>query len=629
MNEFPKIPGHKILKKLGQGGMADVYLGVQEKLDRQVAIKVLSPHLFRDEQFSTRFVKEAQTAAKLTHPNIITIHDVGDAREAGGNHIYYIVMEFLAESLSAMIRRRGLLPAGESLTIIKMIASALDYAHQQGFIHRDIKPDNIMFRTDGAVVLVDFGIARAINSTTHLTRTGMSIGTPHYMSPEQCMGEKIDGRSDLYSLGVQLFELLTGDVPYRAENTAGVIIKHIQEPIPRLPEPLIRFQPLIERLMAKKRDERPANGKEVIALIESLCGDLLYPGANGVSPTVPASEAVTIESAPVRTPSPHFPTTARTTMPKQKKGPLAAALMILFGIIVIAGGFILLNQGGDDANGKKPPVEKRLGTDTPGDNNQTGKNNGPGENSQKNGNGTTVPAKNTDPGKTGPAVTKDGTTVTKTPPVDAVDKEKFRRDVEYDTYFEQANKDYKNGDYNRALQSVAEAAKRKKTRELDALEKKIRRDRLARKQKDKEKEQKQTGPGPTADKKTGPGDKPAVKDVISALQLKTELRVKYSAILKRLTIPLIRRNIRIHGFVTVTLNIGKDGRIAVQDIRDDSLNVRAERAKEFFRKIIRRKLSNIPLEPPRDKNGNTASLAGWRITYKVGKFRNSIVLTKQ
>ncbi|UCH97788.1 MAG: serine/threonine protein kinase, partial [Candidatus Aminicenantes bacterium] len=208
MTKLPQIPGYRMIKKLGQGGMADVYLGVQEKLQRHVAVKVMIPSLFRDELFSKRFIKEAQTAAQLNHPNIITIHDVGEAEDS-----YFIVMEYLGESLSNRLRQTGCLPPKKALKIVKMIASALDYAHKKGFIHRDIKPDNIMFRSDGTVVLVDFGIARAIDSSTHLTRTGMSIGTPHYMSPEQCKGEKIDGRSDIYSLGVQLYEILTGDVP--------------------------------------------------------------------------------------------------------------------------------------------------------------------------------------------------------------------------------------------------------------------------------------------------------------------------------------------------------------------------------------------------------------------------------
>ena len=143
MIKLPQIPGYMLIRKLGQGGMADVFLGIQENLQREVAIKVLESSLFRDEKFSERFKNEALTAAKLSHPNIITIHDIGQIENT-----YYIVMEYLPESLKDRIQKIGIMPPREALDIIKMIASALDYAHNKGFIHRDIKPDNIMFRPD-------------------------------------------------------------------------------------------------------------------------------------------------------------------------------------------------------------------------------------------------------------------------------------------------------------------------------------------------------------------------------------------------------------------------------------------------------------------------------------------------
>ncbi|MGE5339853.1 MAG: serine/threonine-protein kinase [Candidatus Omnitrophota bacterium] len=306
MKHLPQIPGYRMVKKLGQGGMADVYLGVQEKLARPVAIKVMDPLLLRDENFSKRFVKEAQTAAQLTHPNIITIHDVGEIESPKG-HFHYIVMEYLEESLTERIRKQERIPLTESLEIIKKIAGALDYAHQKGFIHRDIKPDNIMFRTDGSVVLVDFGIARAVNSATQLTQTGASIGTPYYMSPEQCRGEKIDGRSDIYSLGAQLYEMLTGEVPYKAENTAGIMIKQIQDPLPKLPDHLSAYQPLIDAMMAKDKDMRVQDGKELIAFIDAVLTEpptLTPPPSDRVTlkmdlPTLVAEEISRVEMQPL------------------------------------------------------------------------------------------------------------------------------------------------------------------------------------------------------------------------------------------------------------------------------------------------------------------------------------------
>jgi serine/threonine-protein kinase PpkA len=195
MGDFPVIPGFRVVKMLGQGGMADVYEAVQENLDRRVAIKVIIPELFRDTSFSVRFVKEAQTAAKLSHPHVLHIYDVGATPSCN-----YIVMECLQKSLKERLKQGALAP-DVALRIMLTMGQALDYAHQKGFVHRDIKPDNILFREDGTPVLTDFGIAKAMDSATKLTRTGTSVGTPHYMSPEQIRGLDIDGRADFYSLG--------------------------------------------------------------------------------------------------------------------------------------------------------------------------------------------------------------------------------------------------------------------------------------------------------------------------------------------------------------------------------------------------------------------------------------------
>ncbi len=262
---LPVIPGYRIEKKLGRGGMADVYLGVQEVLGRKVAIKVLAVDMIQNLQVVERFLNEARTASRLEHPNIVTIHDVGQVEDT-----CFIVMEYLPDSLiSRMESSPGhKLKPGEVFRILKRMAMALDYAHREGFIHRDIKPDNILFRKDNTPVLVDFGIARAVDSSSQLTTSGMIIGTPHYMSPEQCQGEKIDGQSDLYSLGIVLYEMLTGDIPYRADSAAGVLVKHIQEPIPNLPVELQRYQPLLNRMVAKSKEQRVQTGKEVLELLE-------------------------------------------------------------------------------------------------------------------------------------------------------------------------------------------------------------------------------------------------------------------------------------------------------------------------------------------------------------------------
>jgi len=281
MGDFPKIPGYTIEKELGQGGMARVYLAMEEKLERKVALKVLLPGLTDDAKLIERFIKEAKTSAKLNHPNIIHIYDVGKEK---GN--IYMAMEYIeGGSLKERIEQ-GNLGIEEIERIVSLIAEALEYSHNKGVIHRDIKPDNILFHPDGRPVVVDFGIAKAVDSNTKLTKTGMSIGTPHYMSPEQGRGEKIDRRSDIYSLGVVLFEMITGKQPYDAENTVGVVIKHIQEPIPKLAksiqpsaisqfknEELEKLQALINKMMAKKPEGRAQSGREVMELIHKETGD--------------------------------------------------------------------------------------------------------------------------------------------------------------------------------------------------------------------------------------------------------------------------------------------------------------------------------------------------------------------
>ena len=301
MTEFPYIPNYRIIRKLGEGGMAHVYMGVQEKLERTVAIKVLKSHHLKDETFARRFLKEAETAANLIHPNIVTIYDVGES-----NGLFYIVMELLENSLKDEIKQRILdgarykmsLEDGETMIeplnsvinddqdndgtfyglkessdIIRQIGSALDYAHLEGFIHRDIKPDNILFRKDKTPVLVDFGIARPINSSSGMTTEGIIIGTPHYMSPEQCHGEKVDKRSDFYSLGVVYYELLTGKVPYKADSATGILVKHIKNPIPVLPERIKVLQPFINKTMSKKKHERITNNKELLDFMNPLIKD--------------------------------------------------------------------------------------------------------------------------------------------------------------------------------------------------------------------------------------------------------------------------------------------------------------------------------------------------------------------
>jgi len=260
-----EIPGYTIIRELGRGGMAVVYLARQDRLGREVALKVMQPQALASDDFTARFIKEGRIVARLQHPQIVTIYDLDIL---GGLH--YFSMEYLPEGTLAERIERGLTPP-EAIEITKRVAQALAFAHDQRVIHRDVKPQNILFRTDGTPVLTDFGIARAAGAeATHLTNIGMVVGSPRYMSPEQSMSEPIDARSDLYSLGVVLYEMLTGEPPYKANDVISLAMAHRTAPVPTLAPGLADYQPILERLLAKNPDDRFDSARELIAALEAF-----------------------------------------------------------------------------------------------------------------------------------------------------------------------------------------------------------------------------------------------------------------------------------------------------------------------------------------------------------------------
>ena len=259
-----EIPGYKIEHELGRGGMAKVYLAMQESVQRRVALKVMSPVLLVDPSFSARFMREARIAANLNHPHVAAVFNVGAHQDS-----HFIAMEYVPGGDLAA-RCVTPLPVPEALRIVREIAGALDYAHTKGFVHRDVKPENILFRDNGSTVLTDFGIARAVNSNTQMTKTGAVIGTPQYMSPEQARGKDLDGRSDLYGLGIVLYEMLTGKVPYEGSDSVSVGIKHVTNPLPRLPTALGQVQPLLERFLAKEPNHRYQTGDEAVLDVQRM-----------------------------------------------------------------------------------------------------------------------------------------------------------------------------------------------------------------------------------------------------------------------------------------------------------------------------------------------------------------------
>ncbi len=244
------LGNYRILGTLGQGGMARVYKAYQENLDREVAVKVLPPWYAADRSFVERFNLEARLIARLSHPNIVTVHD---ANEQHGH--LYIVMQFvdggtLKHRLDQLQSEGRMMDTAEVVSVFTQLADALTYAHEQGIIHRDIKPVNVLMDRSGRPILSDFGIAKVLASTQlNLTHPGAGVGTPEYMSPEQCQGSAVDGRADIYALGAMLFEALTGRAPFRGDNYPALAHSHIYEMPPRPSSINPTIHPVIERVI--------------------------------------------------------------------------------------------------------------------------------------------------------------------------------------------------------------------------------------------------------------------------------------------------------------------------------------------------------------------------------------------
>ena len=245
---------YQIIKSIGEGGMANVYLAYDTILDRDVAVKVLRGDLSNDEKFVRRFQREALNASSLSHPNIVEVYDVGD-----DNGQYFIVMEYIdGKNLKDLIKKRGKLTVTEVVDIMSQIADGLSIAHDSYIIHRDIKPQNIMILENGLVKITDFGIAMAMNAT-QLTQTNSVMGSVHYLPPEQASGKGSTLKSDIYSMGILMYELLTGALPYRGDNAVEIALKHLKEPLPSIREELPDIPQSVENIILRSAAKNPKN----------------------------------------------------------------------------------------------------------------------------------------------------------------------------------------------------------------------------------------------------------------------------------------------------------------------------------------------------------------------------------
>jgi len=269
------LSNYKITEKLGRGGMATVYKAHELSLNRIVALKVLSSKLSDDEEFIKRFQREAQAAAKLNHPNIVQIYAIGE--EKG---IHFFAMEYIkGNSLSEILQEKKIFTPGMAVSLIKQVANGLSVAHKEGLVHRDIKPSNILIDKNDNAKIADFGIAFVQDAKTKLTREGSIIGTPEYLSPEQCEGKQLDGRSDIYSLGVTFYELLTGKTPYEADTPVSMIMKIVKGEFPPInevnPDVPKNIQDIVEKMMNTNLAERYENAYKLFEDLESFEQDNL------------------------------------------------------------------------------------------------------------------------------------------------------------------------------------------------------------------------------------------------------------------------------------------------------------------------------------------------------------------
>ena len=344
---------YQIVTPLGEGGMAAVYKAYQPSMERYVALKILPRQLALDPMFMGRFEQEAKLIASLQHPHILPVFDYGQA-----DGYTYIVMPFVESGTLSDLFQGEPLPFDQIRNITVQVGDALDYAHSRGIVHRDIKPSNILIDERGNCLLADFGIAKMVEGTAQFTQTGGIIGTPAYMSPEQGLGTRLDGRSDIYSLGVILYEMATGHPPYSAETPMAIVLKHIHDPLPppRSVNPQISegLEGIILKALAKNRDERYATCGDLVRAIQSLRIPKMETPATLIE-AAPAVTATLVEPAgpePASEMEQFAPQTAAPDLTPPSKAPgadrpgwflwaIAGAGVLGLGLIVILGGLLI------------------------------------------------------------------------------------------------------------------------------------------------------------------------------------------------------------------------------------------------------------------------------------------------
>lgn len=356
---------YEIIKTIGEGGMANVYLANDTILDRKVAIKVLRGDLSNDEKFIRRFKREALSVSNLSHPNIVEVYDVG---EEEGN--YYIVMEYIdGKTLKQLLQKRGALTLNEVIDIMSQLTDGLAHAHEAYIIHRDIKPQNIMIEDNGLVKITDFGIAMALNST-QLTQTNSVMGSVHYLPPEQANGKGSTVKSDIYSLGILMYELLTGSVPFKGDNAVEIALKHMKEKIPSIRKQNPTIPQSIENIVLKAAAKNPKNRYDTV---REMHNDLLtalersnekrlvyeYPENDLEETKVVPNLTKEIKKSMVDKPS-ELEENESSASNEKNKLPIILAVVLLVILIALSGVYLLISN----SNVKEVKVPNVVGLTT-------------------------------------------------------------------------------------------------------------------------------------------------------------------------------------------------------------------------------------------------------------------------
>ena len=592
---------YEFIKLIGKGGFAEVYLAKDKLLEREVAIKILLSQHAEDTEIVERFIREARLYAKFDHKNLIPIYETGIVEKNA-----FLVMKYInGESLKDIVDRQGSLNSHQTLNVIKGMASALTYIHGKGIIHRDIKPANILIeKATNRIYLADFGIARPISSKT-LTQTGMLIGTPYYISPEQINKGVADKRSDIYALGTTLYEIISGKPVFKCETSIEVLYKHVNEE----PQPIASISPnitmemkhIVEKCLKKNPKDRFQNANEILEVITTG----------------------------------KFDKTIKNDLPKKKSNANTNAFFIILVLLIFIVGLIygiyiyypkileILNINQNKITKKKVVNEENI------ENNNGKKIKLIKDNSKdlEATNETKKSDKHLIVKKEINDTVKNDDVETKKPIVKL-----SYEDKQYERNFELAKNNYLNNNFSLADKYLKKAKPYKETLELYQLDEKIQK-KLQESVKKKE-----------------------TKTVVKKADLKTDKKAKTNIIKKTRTISLFRLNqklfksylskidtvritvsknrlyfknkVTINGQLNIKVKIDEFGKLTFLEINQNNLIVTPLVYKKKIVRRIWKKLTNIKFQPPLDKKGNKVILGNWRITFIVSKFKNKIILRK-